>query len=91
MRFSISGEALQSIPESAESPGDALAARLGKGIDNLVLLENEELAGRKIMVLDPNEHTMRHLLVFDKSPMDEKDYEALWEESVKRWDRELDS
>jgi hypothetical protein len=91
MRFSISGEALQSLTESAEWHGDSLAARLGKAIDNLVLLENEELAGRKIMVLDPNEHTMRHLLVFDKSPMDEKDYEALWEESVKRWDRELDS
>jgi len=43
------------------------------------------------MVLDPVENTMRHLLVFDTSPLDDEDHEALWEEHSKRWNRELDS
>ena len=91
MRVTVSGEALQSLEESAERHGDSPAARLGKAIHNLILLENEERAGRKIMVFDPNEHTIRHLLLFDTSPMDEEDYEALWEESAGKWNRELDS
>ena len=65
MRVTIEGEAAQSLQESALLHSDTPAQRLGKAVNILEFLEKQELNGNKIMVLDPVENTIRHLLVFD--------------------------
>ena len=77
MKVTVSGEAALDLLASAERHGDMPAERLGRAINLLHFLEDQELAGCRIVVHDPRENTLQHLLLGKNSPLNETDHFAM--------------
>lgn len=78
MRIVVEGESAETLLEGSRKKEIAPSEQLRRAIALLAFLEDQELAGRRVLVEDTEAGTIRRLLVSEKSELEVEDHLALW-------------